>query len=240
MSEVRLDHIALAVSRLAEAPAFLVGVLGGTPVFGATAPAYRFGHWRFAGGGRLEILEPAGRDGFLHRFLARHGPGVHHVTFKVPSLRAACRGAEEHGYQIVGYDDSNPVWQEAFLHPRQALGIVVQLAESSGAGGAAPSIGLPPGPPDPPPPVKVVGLRLRARSRQRAVVQWHHVLQGQAGEEADGMLIYRWPHSALRLAVEIDADQDEGPIAIEVTSDRAISLPDGEHPVFGVVFRAVP
>ena len=224
---------------MAEAPDFLVGVLGGTPAFGASAEAYRFGHWRFAGGGRLEILEPTGHDGFLHRFLARHGPGVHHVTFKVPSLRRACQRAEERGYQIVGYDDSNPAWQEAFLHPRQALGLVVQLAESSGGGGGTPGFALPSGPPDPPPPVTVVGLRLRARSRERAVMQWQEVLRGQAGHDASGALIYRWPRSALRLAVEIDASQDEGPIAIEVTSERALSLAGGPHPVLGAVFRAV-
>jgi hypothetical protein len=39
--------------------------------------------------------------------------------------------------------------------------------------------------------------------------------------------------------VEIDASQDEGPIAIEVTSERALSLAGGPHPVLGAVFRAV-
>ena len=235
VSGIRFDHIALAVPRMADATAFLVGTLGGKPSFGAPAGAYRFGQWRFAGGGRLEILEPLGRDGFLHRFLARHEPGVHHVTFRAPSLREACQRAEAQGYQIVGYDDASPHWKEAFLHPKQALGIVVQLAEFSG-GGTAPRSELPAGPPDPPPPATIVGLRLSARSRERARAQWEGVLQGEPAEASDGTLIYRWPGSPLRIAVEIDAARDEGPLAIEVASERPLALPHAKHPVLGAVF----
>lgn len=234
MSEIRFDHIALAVPRMAEAPAFLVGRLGGQPSFGSVSSAYRFGHWRFAGGGRLEVLEPRGEDGFLHRFLARHGPGIHHVTFKVPSLRRARTRAEGLGYQLVGYDDRSPHWKEAFLHPKQAQGIVVQLAEFSG-GSNPPRAELPPGPPEPPPPVTIVGLRLRAQSRERAARQWEQLLEGEPATE-DGALHYRWPGSPLRIAVEIDATRDEGPIAIEVQSERPLQLPDAGHPVLGAAF----
>ena len=199
-------------------------------------PAFNWATWRFAGGGVVEILEPAGADGFLHRFLAARGPGIHHVTFRVPSLAAACARARAHGYQIVGLDDSDPSWKEAFLHPKQAQGIVVQLAESSGDG--EPRRPPPPGPPDPPPPVTLVGLRLRARDWERARLQWEGVLEGERAEGAGGALIYRWPDSPMRLVVEIDAAA-EGPVAIEIASDRAVALPDGQHPVLGAVFRRV-
>src|SRR6266542_535537 len=126
MPGIALDHIALAVPRLADATPFLVGVLGGVPAFGMPQPAFSFFQWRYGGGGRLEVLEPRGENGFLHRFLAAHGPGIHHVTFLVPRLRAMCDRAEGVGHTIVGYDDSDPRWAEAFLHPRQAGGLVVQ------------------------------------------------------------------------------------------------------------------
>ena len=131
MSRIHFDHIAIATHRMADAPAVLVGALGGTPTGdGGPSGAYTWGHWRFAGGGRLEILEPLGADGFLHRFLATRGPGIHHVTFRVPSLAEACERAVAHGLRIVGRDESDPAWAEAFLHPKEALGLVVQLAES--------------------------------------------------------------------------------------------------------------
>lgn len=236
VSDIRFDHIAIAVPRMAEAPAFLVGTLGGAPSFGAAAGPYRFGQWRFAGGGRIEILEPSGPDGFLHRFLTSHGPGIHHVTFMVPSLRSACDRAEAHGYGIVGYDDSDLHWKEAFLHPKQALGIVVQLAQAA-HGAEPPRSVLPAGPADPPSPVTIAGLHMRARSRERAHRQWVEVLQGQSSESAAGLVTYQWPDSPLRITVEIDPALDEGPVYIDVASERTLPLPAGPHSVLGVRFK---
>lgn len=236
MTRILLDHIAIAIPRMAAAPAFLVGELGGEPFHGGPSGVYRFAQWRYAGGGCLEILEPLGDDGFLHRFLAERGPGVHHVTFRVPGLREACERAEAHGYKIVGYDDSSPRWQEAFLHPKQALGIVVQLAASPSGSEPLRPWEVPSGPASTPPAVTVLGLRMRARSRERARVQWHSVLQGECAEGVGGELTFRWRGSPMRIVVEIDPAREEGPVAIELASRHALALPAGPHPVFGATF----
>lgn len=225
MPGVRFDHIALALPRIADAVPYLAGVLGGVPAFGATGKGFRFGQWRFANRARIEVLEPLAADSFLHRFLARAGGGIHHVTFKVPDLRAACARAEAAGYDVVGYDDSHPHWKEAFLHPKQALGIVVQMAEASG-GDEAPRAWEPPARvDDPPPPVAIVGLRMRAASRERADAQWVGVLGGAAEERDDATVVYRWGASPLRIAVEIAPAADEGPLVIEYASERAVVAP---------------
>jgi methylmalonyl-CoA/ethylmalonyl-CoA epimerase len=221
---IGFHHVAIALPRLADATGVLVGVLGGVPEASGPSREFSFGCWRYAGGGRIEALEPAGRDGFVHRFLAQRGPGIHHVTFKVPSLAAACARAEAHGYRVVGRDESRASWKEAFLHPKQALGIVVQLVESHRSPDPPLRLPLPPGPPVPPPPVTVAGLRLRAASRERAGRQWGDVLAGEA-RERDGTLVYRWPGSPMRIVVEIAPGGDEGPVAIELSSDRPVSLP---------------
>lgn len=236
---VRFDHIAIAVPRLTEVTPFLVGALGGEAVFGSVSRFYNFGQWRFAGGGRLEVLEPRGvPDGFLYRFLAQHGPGVHHVTFRVPDIHEACARAERHGYKIVGFDDSHPSWKEAFLHPKQALGIVVQMAQMSRRAEGEPVHRWvpPPAPPNPPAPVTVLGLRLRAQSVERAELQWSAILGGAMSRGERGELIYGWERSPLGLTIEIDPTADEGPVAIELTSDRAVELPSGPHPVLGATF----
>jgi len=234
MKTIAFDHIALAVPRMADAGAVLAGVLGGTPDYGSPSVAYTFGQWRFDDGGRIEVLEPRGEGGFLRRFLEQRGPGIHHVTFKVPSLPEARARAERHGYEVVGYNDSNPQWSEAFLHPRQALGIVVQFAASSG--GEIPSCWQPPqGPAHPPPPVTIVGLRLSVRSRERARRQWESVCLGRCAEGAGGELVFRWAGSPMRLAVEIDPAREEGPLCIEIASERPVALLAGPHPLLGAV-----
>lgn len=241
MSQLRFDHIAIALHRLATAAPFVAGELGGIPERGRPSKGFRWGTWRFEGGGRLEILEPMGADGFLHRFLQQRGPGIHHVTFKVPSLLEVCRRAEKRGYGIVGHDDSDPSWQEAFLHPKQALGVVVQFAESRPVAGAGERRRFepPPGAPDAPPPATLLGLRMRAQSRERALRQWQEITQGECIEDSAGALTFRWPGSPMRIVVEIDAVSDEGPIAIELASSRPLALPDGAHPVLGAAFVQV-
>jgi len=238
LRHILFDHIAIGVSRTADAAPFLAGELGGIPDAGQPSGVFTWGTYSFEGGGSLELIEPLGGDGFVHRFLAERGPGIHHVTFKVPSLDEVCARAEEAGYGIVGRDDSDPDWREAFLHPKQALGIVVQFAQPGPSDGTASPSTPPPAVASAPPPVTVLGLRMRCQSRERAVTQWGTVLQGEMAEGSRGDLLFRWPGSFMRLAVEIDPVQNEGPMAIELMSPRRLDVPRDAHPVLGTVFTA--
>jgi methylmalonyl-CoA/ethylmalonyl-CoA epimerase len=232
---IRFDHIAVAAHRIDDLGPFLGGILGGEPDYGAPSRQYRWGQWRFAEGGRIEVLEPIGPDGFLHRYLARYGPGIHHVTFKVPSLAQICDRARVLGYEIVGYDAADPDWKEAFLHPKQAQGLVVQLAETTVEGSRRwqPS----PRPAHVPAPVRVVGLRTRAHAQVHADVQWHSLLNAERSA-GQGTLVYRWPGSPMRIAVEVDSEKAEGPLAIELASPRPLTLMGSDCPN-GIAFSLV-
>lgn len=239
--EHRLDHVAIGVPDAATAPPFLVGVLGGRRHDAGPGLGFRWWQWRFAGGGVIEVLEPDGPPGgFLHRFLAARGPGVHHVTFKVPDLHAAARRARERGFEIVGFSEAFPGWKEAFLHPKQAQGIVIQLAESDPA--AQPPPGMPrewPFPAEPTAaaqPAHLVGLRLVAADAERAMRQWADLLGGSAEARA-AEIRFRWPGSPLRIAVEIRGDAPAGPLAIEIEPRPGLALPEGPHPTLGIPFR---
>ncbi len=238
---VRLDHVAIGVRSIAETTAFLVGALGARTYEKGPGGGFRFAQWEFDGGGRLELIEPVGpADGFLHRFLDRRGPSVHHVTFKVPDLRAAADRAEEIGYTIVGYDDSYPGWKECFLHPKQAQGIVVQMAESS------PGLDVeipfdwdwPPLPADPPAPVRLVGVRIAARDEATAHRQWGTLLGGEL-QRSDGSLEYRWPESPLRIRVDLDPKREPGPRWLEIQAARRVEMPTDVERIFGTPFRNI-
>src|SRR5687767_7421582 len=81
----------------------------------------------------IELLEPwdVELNDFLARFVARHGAGPHHLTFKVGDLAAALERVRGAGYTPVNIDVSDPEWKEAFLMPREAHGTVVQLAQTT-------------------------------------------------------------------------------------------------------------
>lgn len=130
-----LDHVALATRDVAPALDLFVGELGGIVLFGGQGPGFRPMQVCLGDeteGMKVELLEPwdTGRSDFLERFLARHGEGPHHLTFKVPDLDAVLERVRTAGFEPVGVDRSDPDWQEAFLHPREAHGTVVQLAQA--------------------------------------------------------------------------------------------------------------
>ncbi len=232
MAGTKLDHVAIGVPRLEVAAPFLEGALGGAPAGGHPGVPFGFAQWLFAGGGRIEIIYPMGPpDGFLHRFLARGGPRVHHLTFKVPSLDAICARAASLGYDVVGMDRSDPHWQEAFLHPKQAQGIVVQIVESRPRPDEQDR--AEPKPRDDA--ARVRGLRLSARSGEAARRQWGELLGG-AGWISGDALIFRWPESPLVVLVDIDPAREEGARWIELECARDLGLPDGPIPELGTRF----
>jgi methylmalonyl-CoA/ethylmalonyl-CoA epimerase len=233
--DVVFDHIAIGMERMADAIDVLVGRLGGRPDSGGPGGGFRWAAWSFEGGGSIEVIEPAGVDGFLHRFLTAHGPGIHHVTFKVASLADAAARAEAQGYRLVGRDESDPDWLVAYLHPKEAQGIVVQLGQSGGRYGRRPWH-VPAGPAAAPPPARVLGLRTRARTADRARLQWERALGGVLVHATDAELIFRWPPSPMRIVAEIAADAEEGPVAIELDPDRDAGLPLGPIPPLGTAF----
>lgn len=241
-----LDHVAIGVPRIADAAGFLLDALGGEPFDGGPGPGFRWEQFRFAGGGVIELLEPAGEpSGFLHRFLERRRAGVHHVTFKVQSLEAAAERARGCGFEIVGWLDLDPSWRECFLHPKQAQGIVVQLAESNPRADAAPPaswprVELPPRAAPALEPVTLLGLRLSVRDAGAARRQWRDALGGQLGgqprELGEGGLAFAWPGSPMRIAVEIRPDAPEGPLALELSGGGSASWPGGAREALGTRF----
>src|SRR5579884_93535 len=133
---VLFDHVAVAAEDQHQLWPRYVGDLGGRWIGGGGTVGFFSAQVSYANAMRLEVLEPyqVERNDFLRRFLDRNGPGPHHLTFKVPDLGAALEEADGAGYSPVGVDMSDPGWQEAFLHPKDAPGIVVQLARSSHEG----------------------------------------------------------------------------------------------------------
>jgi methylmalonyl-CoA/ethylmalonyl-CoA epimerase len=130
------DHVAHAVPSIRDVLPLYVDLLGGEIEGGGFNPWG--GHLAvqliYPGGSRLELLEPTRPDsqscsGFLAR--NRRG-GLHHLTFKVADIRAALDSLGAAGFEPFGLMLDDPGWREAYLHPRQTSGVLVQIAQSSG------------------------------------------------------------------------------------------------------------
>ena len=128
----RFDHVSIGVRDI-KAALPLVRLLGGELFDGGDSVDARFRWVQFTlpGGGKLELIAPlpgAAADHFLVRFLESRGEGVHHLTLKVSDIGRAIEQARDLGFTLVAIDLSHEHWKEAFVHPRSASGVLVQLA----------------------------------------------------------------------------------------------------------------
>ncbi len=129
----RFDHVSVAVADISNA-AGLLKLVGAEHFDGGTTPAgaFRWEQYRLPGRGVLELIAPVDPDDgahFINRFIAERGEGLHHLTFKVTNLQDAIERAEQLGFTVVGVDTSDDEWKEAFVHPKSANGVLIQLAE---------------------------------------------------------------------------------------------------------------
>jgi methylmalonyl-CoA/ethylmalonyl-CoA epimerase len=129
-----LDHVALGLPDVTETLFTLVGDLGGTPIRGGEVVGFRAMQVRLGDAERgmtVELLEPFNvhLNDFLVRFLERHEHGPHHMTFKTDDIVGELERLENLGYQAINVNLDNEIWREAFLHPKDAHGTVVQIAQ---------------------------------------------------------------------------------------------------------------
>jgi len=123
----RLDHTSIAVHDIEEIVP-LMEMVGAQFLEGADNErnGFRWVQYRVPGG-KLEFIAPTREDSFLTKFLAARGDGLHHLTFKVSDLEAALVQAEDAGYEVIDRHEGRN-WHEAFLHPKSAHGVLIQLA----------------------------------------------------------------------------------------------------------------
>jgi methylmalonyl-CoA/ethylmalonyl-CoA epimerase len=129
-ASARLAHVGIAVPSIADAVAFYRDVLGLEPGLpesadGATIVGLTLGDVQ------VELLEPRDPTSPVAKFLARRGPGVHHLCYRVPDLDQALARCRAAGYTLV---DDVPrrgagARRIAFIHPKATAGILLELTD---------------------------------------------------------------------------------------------------------------
>ena len=133
MTAYRLDHIGIAVRSIAEAlPIYealglRVAHREAVPTQGAATAFLPVGETR------LELLEPTSAESPVGKFLARRGPGLHHLCLAVPDLAGALRDLSARGFRLL---HETPIpgaggRRVAFLHPEAGHGVLLELTEDA-------------------------------------------------------------------------------------------------------------
>jgi len=133
-SPKKVAHIGIAVTSLTEALAFYRDQLGlsVTEIVEDEDRGIRIAMVP-CGDCVLEFMEPLGPSSQISRFLARRGQGVHHVCLEVEDVQERLDALADSGVQLVNQRaeigaEGVPV---AFVHPRAAGGVLVELIEES-------------------------------------------------------------------------------------------------------------
>ncbi|HEX7022331.1 MAG TPA: methylmalonyl-CoA epimerase [Trueperaceae bacterium] len=127
-----LDHVGIAVADLhaASHPYRLLGLRPEGQDEVLEAQGVRVRAFRTAGG-LLELLAPVGTEGPIAAFLAKRGPGLHHLALRVAALEPEIARLQAAGARFV---DPEPRMGRAgsrvvFLHPKWAGGVLLELVE---------------------------------------------------------------------------------------------------------------
>lgn len=132
MGALAIHHLGVAVDDLDRAIETYSGVFGATLEHRATvsdqgveAASLRVGD------ARVEILEPLGPDTPVGRFLAKRGPGMHHVAFAVADLPAELARLRADGVQLIDESPRSGLFglQVAFVHPEATGGVLAELVD---------------------------------------------------------------------------------------------------------------
>ena len=81
------------------------------------------------GDSRIELVHPLGDDTPVGRFLAKRGPGMHHVAFRVDDVRAELARLGQAGVHLIDTQPHTGLFglQVAFLHPDAVHGVLTEL-----------------------------------------------------------------------------------------------------------------
>lgn len=134
MSVKRIDHIAIVVPNVEDAAGFYEDALGlkiehveqvdSQEVIVAFLPT---------GQSEIELLEPINETSGVAKFLAKHGPGMHHLCLEVDDLEETLARLKEKGVALINEEPTigSGGKRIAFIHPKSTCGVLIELYETT-------------------------------------------------------------------------------------------------------------
>lgn len=130
-----LDHIGVAVESLEDTVPLYRDLLGLPLLYEETVESDGVAVAVFdLGGGHLELLQPTGPESPVARFIAKRGPGLHHVALRASDCAAALEALSEVGIRLIDEAPRPGAGGKriGFVHPKATGGILLELCEHGG------------------------------------------------------------------------------------------------------------
>ena len=133
---IEIDHLGIAVRSLEEGLRFYEQTLGMTVTHTETVEVERVSVAMLPAGSspnspRIELLEAAGADSTIAKFIEKRGPGLHHIALRVDDLTAALDRLRQAGGRILNEPRRGAGGHlYSFVHPASAGGVLVELIQN--------------------------------------------------------------------------------------------------------------
>jgi methylmalonyl-CoA/ethylmalonyl-CoA epimerase len=127
-----IDHVGVAVEDIDAALALYRDALGMPLVHRETVTEQGVDAALLdVGDGHVELLSPLGPDTPVGKFLARKGPGLHHVAYRVPDVAAALTALSAAGLRLIDEQPRTGIRgsRVAFLHPASTGGVLTEIVQ---------------------------------------------------------------------------------------------------------------
>jgi LAO/AO transport system kinase len=130
--EARIDHLGIAVRSLDQALTFYENQLGLRVSMRENVEQEKVSVAMLpVGDPRIELLQPAGPDSVVAKFIEKRGEGLHHVALRVPDLRAAVERLRSSGARILNEPRPGAGGHlYTFVHPSSAGGVLIELIQA--------------------------------------------------------------------------------------------------------------
>ena len=128
----RIDHIGVAVEDLDAALALYERDYAMTLVHRETVTAQGVEAVLLdVGENHVELLAPTGPDTPVGKFLAKKGPGMHHVAYQVDDIESTLAALKEAGLRLIDEVPRTGIRNSrvAFLHPSTAGGLLTEIVQ---------------------------------------------------------------------------------------------------------------
>lgn len=135
MSDVRLDHIGIAVESISQGKK-VYEILGLKVDHQELVKSEKVltGFMPLENDCTVELLEPSEKDSVVGKFLDKRGPGIHHLCFRVKNIREVLARLKKAGIQLVNEEPklgAHDMWV-AFINPKSTGGVLIELSEPNG------------------------------------------------------------------------------------------------------------
>ena len=130
---MKIDHIGIATNGIEDAASIYRDALGVYVTETEEVPGQKV---RVAmlpiGESRIELLEATSADSPISKFLAKRGPGIHHIALRVEDIRARLADLKSKGARLIDEEPRTGAGGclVAFIHPSSTGGVLIELVES--------------------------------------------------------------------------------------------------------------